>query len=78
MTNNNCDNPPSVTIVRSFLNYLGKHNLQARIIISALSLGFIIAVFFVGYAIVLQAQHNCLTIFSKFRSIGDKNDGNNQ
>jgi len=55
---------PSVTITKAFLNYLGKHSWQARMIIGSLSLGFLIAVCFVGATFYVQAKHGCFTIFS--------------
>ena len=50
---------------KMLLNYFSKHNFQARSLTIALSLGFLIAVTAVGYAMVLQAKHGCLTFFTK-------------
>jgi len=51
------------TTIRRILAYLSKHNYQATSLIAALSVGFVIAVFCVGYAFIIQAKHGCLTIF---------------
>jgi len=58
-----------ISIVKRLLAYFNKHYRQATMIVFALSLGFIIAVTFVGYAVFLQAKNGCLTFFSSVKNV---------
>lgn len=66
----NCESP-KINLVKRLLAYFNKHYHQATIIVFALSLGFVIAVTFVGYAVFLQAKNGCLTLFSSIKNDSD-------
>lgn len=62
--NNKCDTP-RITVIKRIISYFDEHPKQATMIFGALSIGFVIAVMAVGSAMVLQAQHGCLTFFTR-------------
>jgi ABC-type nickel/cobalt efflux system permease component RcnA len=65
MSENNENIKCNGTVIKRLLAYFNKHNLQATMLVAALSLGFVISVICVGYAVILQAKTGCLTFFMK-------------
>jgi hypothetical protein len=62
-TENNC----KVSIIKTFLVFLGKHNAISLLLFGAMALGFIIVAGSVGYATILQAKIGCLSFFGLFK-----------
>lgn len=61
---NKCTSP-KLAAFKGLLAYMSQHYYQSAILVFALSLGFLLAVGAVGYAMILQSQGGCLTFFTQ-------------